>query len=442
MVSFVEEFYGLSRSPFPTRGETGSVLLTEPLREITQEIKQSIGNGAEVVCIDGVAGIGKTSLFRALPGLLQDEFQVALLRDFSRPWDHMIDTIVRELQLDGGVVSRSSLAAARARGRRLVLAIDDAEQISSKALDRICVLSQLLGDDDEPLIRVILFADLVRAGRASESPLLFAWLDSEHLHTLRCLPEERMHTYLHARLRRAGWRGEPLFSRDAARILHRCSSGNPRRLSAACIELMERAAARGLSQIPPEFVFEVLGSRFDRRRIPARPRPVRAGFDTAASGKPSGKQGSALGNRADDLHQRPLTAESIINSPSLDLREPLPRPTAEVKEAEREGHPRAAATPEPARVTPDPIAELVSGKTGWSRAKRAALISATLALAFYAGRAELAAIHHWASTVSAPAAAEVTPPARPGPSRDRASEVPRRVGVKGSSSPAPVKSAV
>jgi hypothetical protein len=377
-----------------------------------------------------------------LPRLLQDEFQVALLRDFSRPWDEVIDTIVRELELDGGVVSRLSLLAARARGRRLVLAIDDAEQISSKALDRICVLSQLLGDDGEPLVRVILFADLVRAGRTSESPLLFAWLDSEHLHTLQSLPEERIHSYIHARLRRAAWRGEPLFSKDAARILHRCSAGNPRKLSAACAELMERAAAGGLSHIPPDFVFDVLGSRFDRRRSSTKSRPGMAGFDSDVLGASSGKRGSARGKRAADLCQRPLTAESIINAPSLDLRDPLPGRDAKVREAEKVHRPRAAATPEPAPVIPDPLAEFAARTSGWKRLRRAGLLTATLALALYAGRAELAAIHPaWASAVSIPAAVEAILPALSGASSDRAPEV---AGEDGSSSTstAPVESSV
>jgi len=425
MVSFVEEFYGLSRPPFPTGGEAGSVLLTEPLREITQEIRKSFRGGAEIVCIDGEAGIGRTSLFRALPRLLEDDFQVALVRDFSRPWDQVVDAIVREFELEGGVISRSSLIAARAHGRRLVLAVDDADQISSKALDRICVLSRLLGDDDEPLVRVILSADLVRAGRSSESPLLFAWLDSEHLHTLQSLPEEGIHSYIHARLRRAGWRGEPLFNEDAGKILNRCSSGNPRKLSAACNELIERAAARGLTQIPPDFVFDVLGPRYDRRRTAAKPHGDRARLEPLVPfGAPSGKGGSALGKRAGDLHQRPLTAESIINAPSLDLREPLPRRDDASQEAGNVPPTGGEACEEAARVGSDRLAELAAGKRGWSWVRRAGLISAILALAFYADRAELAAIYPtWAPTLPIPFAAEVVPVALPGASADLEPEV-------------------
>jgi type II secretory pathway predicted ATPase ExeA len=261
------EFFELQHSPFDTGPRSSLVLGTQALRDAFARIEAGLEDDAPRLCVNGRSGLGKTSLARALPKLLHDRARVALLLNPSLPWSALRGSIVKQLDLEDGVLSRQTLVARRAAGQRLVLVIDAAERIGGEALEHLDILLGYRTDDDRQLVHCVLLANLDHAREHGECPLLW-WLDS--LHTLQLefapIPVAGVRSYIVKHLKRAGWKGGELFTAEAARAIHRLTGGVPRSVSQLCEKVLEEAAQLGETRIDVALVEEVAGERPRRVR--------------------------------------------------------------------------------------------------------------------------------------------------------------------------------
>jgi type II secretory pathway predicted ATPase ExeA len=254
------KFFELEKSPFDTSAQSNLVLGTKALRGAFAEIEQGMDEGSARICVTGDSGMGKTSLARALPKLLGERARVVLLLNPSLPWATLRAAIVKQLELDKGVLSRKALTNAAYDGRRLVLAVDQAELTSEETLEHLDILLGYRSDSDEQLITCILLTNMQKAREQDECPLLW-WLDK--LNTLQLefspIPAAGVQSYIAKHLKRAGWKGGNLFSPEAAERIHRLTGGVPRKVSDTCERVLEEAADRNLRQIGPELVEQLFG---------------------------------------------------------------------------------------------------------------------------------------------------------------------------------------
>lgn len=258
------KFFQLEKSPFDTRAQSNLVLGTKALRTAFSEIETALADGAPRICVSGKEGLGKTSLARALPKLLGDSARVVLILNPSLPWSTLRSAIVKQLDLAEGNLSRKTLMRVRAEGRRLVIAVDQAERISSESLDHLDILLGYKNDDDEQLVHCVLLANLQAAAsqhneQGEQTPLLW-WLDK--LNTLQLefqpIPVTGVSSYVQKHLKRAGWKGGQIFTPDALQAIHRLTGGVPRKMSELCERALELAAeeeARGVDGGMIEDVF-------------------------------------------------------------------------------------------------------------------------------------------------------------------------------------------
>ncbi len=251
------KFFALEQSPFEGTAQSQVVLGTRALRDAFGTIRTGLDEGASRICVSGSAGLGKTSLARALPKLLGDEARVATVPDAGVRWAQCRDGIARQWGLGAGRLSRAALVDARADGR-LVLVIDQAERATEDFLDHLDVLLSYRTEADTPVVQSILLANLATREGESPAPLLW-WLD--RIQTLQLefapLPRDGVASYIAKHLRRAGWRGETLFSEDAGFAIHGYAGGVPGEISALCEKLLVEAASRGRTDIDADFVHAI-----------------------------------------------------------------------------------------------------------------------------------------------------------------------------------------
>ncbi|MAG30934.1 MAG: hypothetical protein CL908_08600 [Deltaproteobacteria bacterium] len=249
-------FFELQQSPFEGQSQTQVVLGTRALRDAFATISSGLEDGASRICVSGGPGLGKTSLARALPKLLGDTARVAVVRDPSAPWESLRDPIARQWGLKDGALARGRLVEA-AKERRLVLVVDQAEAAGEEFLDHLDIVLSYRTEADEPVVQSILLARLTAGPGSVEepSPLLW-WLD--RIQTLQLefapLPREGVESYIHKHLKRAGWRGDQLFTEQAALAIHEYTSGIPGEVSTLCEKLLAEAADCDQREIDEAFV--------------------------------------------------------------------------------------------------------------------------------------------------------------------------------------------
>lgn len=319
MSSLVESYFGLKRPPFSISESSGPVFMTEPLRTSAVFLRDGLAAGTPVLGVMGAAGIGKSSLARALPKLTAGSLRIAAMSGRARSWEDLRQVLMREFEIGRDRITRDGLAEARAKYGKLLIVVDDAQYLTPSLLERICIMPQLRTDPDEPAVHVVLLANLDAVSREDIRPLL-AWLDANTRHVMQPVPPEDVHRYIDTRMRRAGWKGEPLVCESGASALHRLSRGNPRRLSVVCMEVLEQAATRGIARVDAEFV--VGCSSAD---VPECEEPLSAPSGAALSDEigREARSGQSL-ELADDswdprFDRAPLTAENIAMAPSIEL---------------------------------------------------------------------------------------------------------------------------
>ena len=254
-------FYQLERAPFEHKPTKGLVLGTQSLRAAFSEIKNGLDDDSPRICLSGSTGVGKTSLCRALPKLLKNDALVVPILNPQRPWEEIRASIAKKLELPGGNVSRRSLLSAhQGRDVRLVLLIDQAEELSHETLDHLDVLLQYKGEDGRQLLQCVLLANLDTAATGAEVPLLW-WLDRFTTLQLQLapIPADGIGHYISKHLAKAGWNHDNLFSPEACMSIHRHTDGLPRAINELCERALVEAGVRAISRIDADLIDELCG---------------------------------------------------------------------------------------------------------------------------------------------------------------------------------------
>jgi len=248
------EMFRLEREPF-TQPERGALVLATPaLADAHARIRRGLEADRSRICVQAGAGMGKTSLARALPRLLAGTARVSVVSG-RRPWSDSTRRIARHLEVSA--LEPGPLATAR-KGGRLVMVIDDADRLDEAAL---ATLDRWLSWHDgggAPLLQCVLLADLDGATRRDDDTPLLWWLDT--LHTLQLelapLPASAVPGYIGKHLRKAGFRGDgaTLFDPAAAHRIHQHCGGNPRRIGELCRMLLTVAGEYGMERVDLELV--------------------------------------------------------------------------------------------------------------------------------------------------------------------------------------------
>jgi general secretion pathway protein A len=255
------KFYELERSPFDADSQSKVVLGTKALRDALAAVRSGLDEGATRICVNGQAGLGKTSLARALPKLLDEQARVAVILHPSTSWNSIRSSIAKQWRVGEGGLARSNLLSFASESR-LVVVVDQAETATTDILDHLDVLLSYRTEADEPVVQSVLFANLTAQPDAEPSPLIW-WLD--RIQTLELqfapLPREGVGSYIQKHLKRAGWKAGALFSLEAAHAIHGYTGGIPGEVDRVCERLLSEAAGRNLLEIEADFVHEMLDEK-------------------------------------------------------------------------------------------------------------------------------------------------------------------------------------
>jgi general secretion pathway protein A len=235
-------YFGLKEAPFSIAPDPRYLFMSERHREALAHLLYGIGEGGGFVQLTGEVGTGKTTLCRCLLEQVPPEVDVALIFNPKLTSLELLAAVCDELRVpypDGTTSLKTLVDAlyrhlldAHARGRRTVLIVDEAQDLSAEVLEQIRLLTNL-ETIREKLLLVILIGQ----------PELIQLLERDDLRQLaqrvtaryHLLPfaEEETRAYIRHRLDVAGQKG-PIFTDGAVRRVHALSGGLPRLINVIC----------------------------------------------------------------------------------------------------------------------------------------------------------------------------------------------------------------
>ncbi|GIX35067.1 MAG: general secretion pathway protein GspA [Lysobacteraceae bacterium] len=232
------DFYGLKEAPFAITPDPRFVFLSERHRDALAHLLYGIGQGGSggFVQLTGEVGTGKTTLCRLLLEQLPQDTRVALVLNPRLSPVELLETICEELKIDltgrrgslKGLVDalNTHLLEAYAQGLRVVLIIDEAQNLSTEALEQIRLLTNLETPTQKLLQIILLGQPELRDLLARPELRQLAQRITARYH-LTPLSVEETEAYVRHRLAVAGCTRMP-FTRLALRRLHQHAEGIPR----------------------------------------------------------------------------------------------------------------------------------------------------------------------------------------------------------------------
>ena len=236
-----ERFYHLRERPFALSPDPEYLYLSRVHSEALDSIRYGIESRAGFIVVTGEIGAGKTTLLQTLLQRLDERTVVARIVNTMLDPRELLESIAIDFGLNDTSKSKPALlrdlgmflVQQRAEGRRPLLVIDEAQNLSAQALEEVRLLSNL--ETEKSKLLQILLAGQPNLREKIASPELEQFRQrvavSYHL-----LPLDAQDTvaYINFRLEHAALGEPPRFSPEASDLIFRVSGGVPRIINVVC----------------------------------------------------------------------------------------------------------------------------------------------------------------------------------------------------------------
>jgi general secretion pathway protein A len=230
-------FFGLNEKPFAITPDPRYLYLSERHAEALAHLAYGISEAGGFIQLTGEVGTGKTTVLRSLLQQLPPHCDVALILNPRVTPAEFLLCICDELHVQVPAAGANSvktlvdllthfLLDAHGRGRRIVLMVDEAQNLSADVLEQVRLLTNLETATQKLLQIILIGQPELRAVLAREELRQLAQRVTGRYH-LESLRREETLAYIRHRLRVAGATRD-LFTAGAQRELHRLSDGVPR----------------------------------------------------------------------------------------------------------------------------------------------------------------------------------------------------------------------
>jgi general secretion pathway protein A len=262
----VLSYYGLRESPFGVTPDPRYLFASATHREALASILYGIDAGVGFIALTAMPGMGKTTLlFEALGTIKRKAMTAFLFQTITTPAD-LLKALLADLGVvkpEGGMMELQALlndllAGYSAEGKRIVVVIDEAQNLDDGVLEMVRMLSNF-ESSREKFMQIVLSGQPQLAKRLAEPQLLQLRQRISISARLAPLSAADVAAYIEHRLAVAGYRAEkPLFTPPAVELIARHSGGIPRNINNLCFNALSIGCAVKASRIGPEIIREVI----------------------------------------------------------------------------------------------------------------------------------------------------------------------------------------
>lgn len=265
-----EEFYGLNCRPFLTVPDPSFLYWSDTHRLAITMLRYGITSRAPITVITGDVGSGKTTLLRHLMTEIPEDVTLGLISNMQSGRGELLHWAM--LCLDQEIENEPYVRTFRrfqevlveryAEGRRVVLIIDEAQNLSVEQLEELRMLSNINSDKDELL-------QLVLVGQPGLREIL-ARRDLEQLvqrisadFNIGPLTQVETRKYINRRMKLAG-ATQTIFPARSCDLIFEATGGVPRMINILCDLCLVHGFSDECHQIEEDLIRDFLNETNER----------------------------------------------------------------------------------------------------------------------------------------------------------------------------------
>ena len=256
------EYFGFKEAPFSIAPDPRYLYMTAQHREALAHLVYGLNSEGGCILLTGEVGTGKTTICRCLLEQIPDQANVALVLNPKVSEIELLETICDELKIsypdsDNSVKTYTDriyqfLIESNRKNEKTVLIIDEAQNLSSKVLEQLRLLTNLETNQRKLLQIIILGQPELLDILARTEMRQLAQRITARFH-LRPLTKNEVKTYVSHRLAVAG-QNIQLFPENSIKLLFKLSNGVPRLINILCDRALLGAYVEGQYAVHPPII--------------------------------------------------------------------------------------------------------------------------------------------------------------------------------------------
>lgn len=321
-----ESFYHLRAKPFSLIPDTRFFFPSGGHNRVLAFLRYGIYNQEGFIVVAGDVGTGKTTLVNALLEELAQKKDLMTAHLAMTQWDanELLPMVAGGFGLSDVGLSKTALLQRLVdflkdqtqQGRRAVLIVDEAQNLSIQALETLRLLANYQVGH-RALVQGFLIGQASFAKTLAESESLEA-LRQRIIAScfLRPMSPEETRRYIEHRLSIVGWKSDPIFLPAAYEAIYEYTGGVPRRINSLCDRTLLVAYLEETHEISEQLVKTVI-QELDEESLAATPaagKDAKAKTHALARGQVPSSSAAATPESLSSTQERLLRVEIRLDS--------------------------------------------------------------------------------------------------------------------------------
>ena len=264
-----EEFFGLTEKPFSIQPDPSFLYWGRSHRLAYAMLEYGVLNHAGISIVTGEVGCGKTTLVHRLLDQLSEQHAVALLSNVQQGRGDLLSWVLMgfgqpfsgKTHVELFSQLQSFFIGEYAKGRRVVLIIDEAQNLSIDMLEELRLLSNINAGKDQLLQLILVGQPQLKDLLNRPEMLQLAQRVGSDFH-LTPLSREEVDAYIDTRLRIAG-ADRRIFTEHAVEVIAEQSGGVPRVINIIADTALVYAFSSQESVVDVQTVSAVIRDKLD-----------------------------------------------------------------------------------------------------------------------------------------------------------------------------------